>query len=397
MGFEYVQKTKTINGKRYRACGKTEREAKKKLDAIVAEVLAHGARLESSTSVRDWSKEWLEVYIDPKDATAKSRRMYREKLDVYILPAVGSMRIGDVRDTHLQKIINGAASSKSNAMKVRLVIRAMFRQARISRLIPFDPAEDLIVPKAPAGKRRSVTDFERKHILSVAETHRGGLAVLLSLYCGLRPGELAALQWLHVDFGARRIHVCQALESGDSTNVKAPKTDAGDRFVPIPAPLLSRLEVVRGAPFDYVLQQPRGKRRHTETSLRGLWASFKDALDVHMGAKVERRHIVTHAYELDPMHESRDQWETLVMYCLRHTYGTDLQRAGVPINVAKYLMGHSDIAVTGNIYTDTTPDVIDAAEAAINALCTKNVQLDKNCPQKDGHFQGDSAVQSAVS
>ena len=43
--------------------------------------------------------------------------------------------------------------------------------------------------------------------------------------------------------------------------------------------------------------------------------------------------------------------EDLTPYCLRHTFCTDLQRADVPINVAKELMGHANISVTANIYT----------------------------------------------
>ena len=58
--------------------------------------------------------------------------------------------------------------------------------------------------------------------------------------------------------------------------------------------------------------------------------------------------------------------EDLVAYCLRHTYCTDLQRAGVPINVAKYLMGHSDISVTSKIYTSMTPDVIGRAKESMD-------------------------------
>jgi integrase len=41
----------------------------------------------------------------------------------------------------------------------------------------------------------------------------------------------------------------------------------------------------------------------------------------------------------------------LVPYDLRHTFCTDLQKAGVPLNVAKDLMGHADITTTANIYT----------------------------------------------
>lgn len=56
----------------------------------------------------------------------------------------------------------------------------------------------------------------------------------------------------------------------------------------------------------------------------------------------------------------------LVPYCLRHSFCTDLQDHGVPINVAKYLMGHADIQTTANIYTNTTEQVIDEAAKKIN-------------------------------
>ncbi len=52
----------------------------------------------------------------------------------------------------------------------------------------------------------------------------------------------------------------------------------------------------------------------------------------------------------------------LDMYCFRHTYCTDLEAAGVPINVAKYLMGHSSIVLTSQIYTHMREDTL--AEAA---------------------------------
>lgn len=55
-----------------------------------------------------------------------------------------------------------------------------------------------------------------------------------------------------------------------------------------------------------------------------------------------------------------------VPYCLRHTYCTDLQNKGVPINIAKYLMGHDDISVTASIYTHISDQAIDIAAELIN-------------------------------
>ncbi len=365
---DYKRKTKQIDGRRYVAYGKTEREAQQKLDAILFEVKQNGCRLDGTTTVKKWSKEWLEVYIDPKDITAKSLAMYRQKLDRYILPEVGAMKLKDVRDTHLQKCLNKANSSRSTAQKVKIVIQKMFHQAYRSRLIAYDPAEDLTMPKAPEGEGRSITDHERKNILEVAEYHRGGLYVLLILYCGLRPGECIALKWKDVDLENRLIRVRAAAESGNSANLKDPKTRSGIRDVPIPEPLLAKLVKPKGADFRPVLLQPLGKKQHTESSLNDLWNNFKRELDIHMGAEVYRNQIKAHCWEVDPMHESQADWESLIPYCLRHTYGTDCQRAGVPLNVTKYLMGHSDVSVTANIYIDTTPDVISSAKTALDAL-----------------------------
>ena len=56
----------------------------------------------------------------------------------------------------------------------------------------------------------------------------------------------------------------------------------------------------------------------------------------------------------------------LVPYCLRHTFGTDLQDAGVPLNVARYLMGHADVSTTSKVYIDTTKRSIQDAARKMN-------------------------------
>lgn len=364
----YVTKTTTYNGKRYYVYGKTERDAAKKLLKLKVELETTGEKIDGNMTVKAWSERWVDVYVKSRDITEKSISMYQQKLDNHILPEIGSMRLCDVKDIHLKRMINHANSSYSTAQKVRVVTQAMFKQARKSRLIPFDPSEDLELPKAPKGKRKSITDAERQNILELAKTHRSGLYVLLLLYTGLRPGEAIALQWKDIDFKERTISVTKASESGNSRTIKEPKTEAGKRTLPIPEALYDRLKREKRGAFDYVLLQPLGKKRHTESSINDAWNNFKRHLDIQMGAEVYRNQIKKHCWEVNWQIETKEQWKALVPYSLRHTYCTDLQRAGVPINVAKYLMGHSDIAVTGNIYTDTTPDVIKSAVTMLDDL-----------------------------
>ena len=98
--------------------------------------------------------------------------------------------------------------------------------------------------KKPQGrtpkKRRALTSEEREISLKVANYHRGGLFILLMLYCGLRPQEIVPLQWSDVDFVSKRVIINKALKS-DGIVRGFTKTKAGMRSIPIPGVLLERL------------------------------------------------------------------------------------------------------------------------------------------------------------
>ena len=335
----YIRKTARYNGKKYEATGKTELEAMTKL----AEKLAAAKRGEDLVSgamtVSAWYKQWIDLYKKPKGLTEKSLKMYDEKFNGYIRPAIGHMKLKDVKDVHLQRILNSQAGrSASHVKKIRMVLQEMFKRARQSRLIPYDPAELLELPTVKQGRRRSITEEERAAILAVAARHRAGLWVLTLLYTGMRPGETAALTWSDVDFDHNEIHVHAAKESGNRT-IKGPKTASGVRDIPIHAALLPRLLAARGKPFSLVFPTKAGTVQN-ESSMRRMWNSFRTELDLQLGAKTKDGKIVESVVADD-----------LTPYCLRHTFCTDLQRAGVPINNAKELMGHADIQTTANIYT----------------------------------------------
>lgn len=337
---DLIRKTARYNGKKYSAYGKTEMEAMLKLAEKLAAVKRGEETVGGTMTVDAWFKQWFELYKAPKKMTDKSKGMYPEKYNKYIKPRIGHLRLQDVRDVHLQRIMNEqAGKSESHVKKVRLVIKELFRRARQSRLIPYDPAEDLELPAYQKGTRRSITEEERAAILAVAKTHRSGLWIQTLLYTGMRPGETASLKWADVDFETNELHVRTAVESGKSRKIKATKTDAGMRDIPIHADLLPLLLDAKGKPTDFVFRTKSGNR-HDGNSLRRLWAGFLRDLDIYMGAELYRNKIVRSVVADD-----------LVPYCLRHTFCTDLQDAGVPLNVAKELMGHADIQTTANIYT----------------------------------------------
>ena len=81
-------------------------------------------------------------------------------------------------------------------------------------------------------------------------------------------------------------------------------------------------------------------------------------MNIEMGAKVFRNKLIP------PLPLADD----FTMYNLRHTYCTDLEKAGVPINIARQLMGHSDISITSKIYTHASTESMDIARGLINSM-----------------------------
>lgn len=75
--------------------------------------------------------------------------------------------------------------------------------------------------------------------------------------------------------------------------------------------------------------------------------------------------------------------DDLTPYCLRHTYATDLQSAGVPLNVAKDLLDHQSIAMTSQINTHLPVDAF--AEASLKAINFQHAQQRKKKKKSVGN------------
>ena len=252
----------------------------------------------------------------------------------------------------------------------------MFEVAMKNRLIERNPVSGATRPKGKKGqKRRAITDHERKHILAVCEEYdKAKLFIYLMIYAGLRPQEVARLQWRHVDLKNRAIKVEQALKRDGTTG--DPKSEAGTRKIPISSVLLEELKNHRKDPFDYVCTQTSGNR-HTKTSIRQMWGSFVRRLNISMGCKTFKGQVV-------PPYRVADD---LVMYCLRHTYCTDLQSHGVPINLAREYMGHEDIKVTSQIYTHKSDASFENALKLIDGISGTVENRVENNPQAVGNTQ----------
>ena len=351
----------TVDGKQYWVRGKTKKEAREKAALKKAELQA-GIELSRDMSVKDWSEKWITIY---KERKINDRYLsdIKSVLDKRILPAIGSKKIKAVKPADLQAILNDLAGQYSDSYikKVKDILKQLFGEACNNDLILKDPSRSLKPVKAKEkSKRRAITQKEREITLKTAETSRGGLFVLIMLYCGLRPGEVAALRWNDIDMDKKVLHVRHALKADNS--IGEPKSKAGIRDVPIPSYLHDRLAAIEHGPFDLVCTNSEGGH-YTESSIERMWRTFRRDMNLAAGCKVKRNQVQP------PFFVQPD----LTLYCYRHTYATDLQAAGVPINVAKEIMGHSSIEVTAQVYTHKSDAAFDDAAAKIEAYSGRKV------------------------
>ena len=290
---------------------------------------------------KDFAENWYELNIKNANISDTTKSDYKYYLFSNIIPYFEKFKLCDIKEDDCQRFMNTYVGySKANVSKIRMTLRRVLRKALKQKLIPSNPAENIVLPQVTEGHRRPITDEERSLILETAKTHYAGTMVLTMLYCGLRPIEIRRMTWDWIDFDN------SILTIGKSKI----KTGTG-RKIPIPPQLKTALleHKMKHQNDEYVFVRVKNnKLPMDENAFYHAWHNFKRQMDITNGAKVYRNQIVesTLSPDLEP-------------YLLRHTFCTDCQAAGVPINVAKELMGHSDISVTAKIYTHMVDEVFE--------------------------------------
>lgn len=199
-------------------------------------------------------------------------------------------------------------------------------------------------------KNRKVQALEKleqekleKYILENEKFYHYG--ILLSLYTGLRLGEVVALKWQNVDMKNKLIYIDKTVGTISQnhktlTIESSPKTTSSIREIPISKQLLSLLKSLRqNLTTEYVIVSNNNK----QIKPRAYQKSFENLLK-----KLHIKHYGFHS--------------------LRHTFATRLLENGVDIKTISELLGHSSPTITLNRYVHTN---LQNKRKAMEALTSK--------------------------
>lgn len=201
------------------------------------------------------------------------------------------------------------------------------------------------LPKSQPKEIAVFTPDEQKKLLRtiLASHDHTACGVLLTMYTGLRIGELCALQWKDIDFDTRILHISKTVqrirvygeESKTAVKVTAPKSATSMRDIPLPEFLISMLAAYRSDGNAYIAS---GSKELIEP--RSFTNRYKSLLKK---AGVPSRKF----------------------HCLRHSFSTSALQQGFDVKTLSEILGHANANITMRVYVHTS---MERKSACMNRL-----------------------------
>ena len=367
-GIEYQRYRKIYNGITKEFYGRTVKEVKEK----IKEFEERNMYIKRTDIQKQTFGEYLENWF-------KNIRVYEVESSTYLRneqtinyhikdSSLYNAQMVNVDFELCQSLINKLSEkySRSTISKVYVILNMCFNHALTKGHIGENPMmkvkmpkESSLVKKKKEAKWLSSSDVE-KIVLEAERVNtrefriRGKVGervygvnayyIILIIYTGLRIGELMALTWNDIDFKNKTLNVNKSRAKGmiDGKTIlyiKDPKSESGTRTIPLSDRAIYALNKIKeysskfnlNSDNDLIVANTSSESNITRTINRMLFRA---------GCETEK----------------------CGLHALRHTFGSLLLEKGVDLKTISYLLGHSDITVTANIYLHIT------REKAINSI-----------------------------
>lgn len=357
VGWEVVDgKKKQIRPAFY---GKTKREALDQATEAKARTLQGKAAVSSNMKLSDWADRWM---CDYKSALApRTIAQYKGVIKNQIKPVIGDFKLKDLKQSHVQKMVNELFQngySPTIIKHTKQFTHEMLEAAVDDGYLVANPARKIKLPNMPKTKNekgafspeeeQAIIDFsplfltqKKPHV-----PHKIGKAIIVLLKSGMRQEELLALFWEDIDFKGNTIHIHQTVTL--------------DGYTPIIVPKTKTHESTRTIPMHPLVRQVLEDMEQTATKSNTVFC--KD--DGGIWAQNCFYNLYKSYFEALNKWRSDNNMKSVKYrspHATRHTFSSDLNRAGVDPKTIAALLGHATADISMDVYTHVGKNEMDNA------------------------------------
>lgn len=315
---------------------KTIRELEEKRDKTRREINFHSF-VDEKVKFKDYAYQWFET--KKINISHHTSRMYDIVLRNYT-GSIDNKYLKDIQRPHIQQIINKYKDKPRTCQQIKITLNQIFECAIDDSLTIRNPCRKLILPKPTVPNKRALTASEHR-LSDISDFNDREMAFIKMIkYCGLRKEEALALTRDSFNFIENTVTVNKALIFiNNKPTFKEPKSKAGYRTIPMIKDCAAfMMYYVNSLSSNYLFTNILNGELITEQGFKKMWNSIIGK----MKAKAEELKL--------------DETIKLSPHIFRHNYATMLYYSGVTLKEAQYLLGHSSVQITMDIYTHLDHD-----------------------------------------
>lgn len=344
--------------------GKSQKEVREKLQKVSVD-LNEGLYLEpSKMTVSQWLDTWLKEYT--KNVKPQTRASYETQIRVHIKPKLGNIRITKLTPHIVQVFINSLlertddtpALKPKSIKNVNSVLYGAMTQAVILGYIRSNPCVHVSLPRVETAEMHPLNATEMSAFLRAIKKSEYETMFIVTMFTGMRLGEVTGLTWDRIDFDAGTILIDRQLmrerRKGGQYILVAVKNDHPRKLTPAP--------FVMG-----LLRQHKSEQSLLLMKTGALWDQsgiknlvFTTAFGRHLIHSTITHNIKRIATSIGI--------RSFCFHDLRHTYAVNALRAGDDVKTVQSNLGHATAAFTLDRYGHFTDDMRRDSAARMEAF-----------------------------
>lgn len=342
---EYTIEMYDKNGKRKRKTisGKTRQEVKLKLEKVITELNTNTYVDKSKITFYQIAKEFIDTGYEMNKLKPSSYQRKLNTLKSISTHYIANMELQKITEKDLKDFFAYITKySNSTIAKIYGIVNNTFKIAVRRNILRFNFLDDQIEFSIPYSNNRDkkVSAFtieeQKKLIIALKETTcRYKYQFLISLFTGMRMGEINALDLDDIDFENKIIHIRRTITRGLDERAMVgsyTKTKSGTR------------DIIMDAHVEHIFKEYLSSSYYIKNDLNLMFCNSKnDCISTDTTNMMFK--YICEQYKIG------DGFK-LHQHMLRHTFATRCIEAGMPASVLAKIMGHANVSTTLNVYCD---------------------------------------------